>query len=181
MGAWAIATGRGGGRAARRRQAGRAVAANGPPRSGGRVPRGLLRRSIAAGLAALWAWAAAGESPAPLEPLSPETFLDIAEGRTLTFADASGALVGVERFLEDRRTVWMRADGTCAYGRVTVRGPEVCFDYDDDGPGEGPHCWWPLREGSDLLVRLADASREEVQRITEITDEPVACAAAPSV
>ena len=116
------------------------------------------------------------------ESLAPEEFLRLAEGRTLTFADAgTGALVGTERFLPHRRTVWARADGTYAYGTVTVRGPEICFEYDDDALGEGPHCWWPLREDGGLSVRVADAGLEEVQRITSITDEPVACAAAPSV
>ena len=116
------------------------------------------------------------------QSLTPEAFLGLVQGRTLTFADAdTGTLVGVERFLPGGRTVWTRADGTCAYGTITVEGPELCFRYDDDGPGEGPHCWWPLREGLRLYVRLADAERNEVQRVTEITDEPLSCEALPSV
>lgn len=114
------------------------------------------------------------------QSLTPEAFLDLADGRTLTFVDGeTDALVGVEQFLGRDRTVWARADGTCAFGLVTVRGPEVCFEYDDDGPDEGPHCWWPLREGFRLYVRLADAERESRQRIAAITDEPVACAGNP--
>ena len=95
--------------------------------------------------------------------------------------DDTGQLVGIEHFLSTRRTVWTRPDGTCAYGTVSVRGPEVCFVYDDEGPERGPHCWWPLREGLRLYVRLADAERSETQRISEITEEPLSCDAVPSV
>ena len=141
------------------------------------TPLPAVRSLAALALGALLATGAPAQ-----ETLAPEAFLDLAQGRTLTFADAgTGALVGTEQFLSRRRTVWARADGTCAHGTVTIRGPEVCFEYDDDAPGEGPHCWWPLREEGGLAVRVADAALDEVQRIVAITDEPVACAAVPSV
>ena len=143
------------------------------------------RATTSPGRAAALLVALAAPPAAAQQSVAPEAFLDLAQGRTLTFSDAEdGALVGEEHFLPGRRTVWVRADGTCALGRVTVRGPELCFEYDDDAPGEGPHCWWPLREGSALYVRLADARRDARQRITAITaitDEPLACAAVPSV
>ena len=133
-------------------------------------------------LLAMLAAAALAAPASAQQSLSPEAFLDIARGRTLTFTDAeTGLLVGVEQFLPGRRTVWARADGTCAYGTVSVRGPELCFVYDDDPAGRGPHCWWPLREGLRLFVRLADAERSQLQEVTEIGDEPLSCAAVPSV
>lgn len=114
------------------------------------------------------------------EGLAPDRFLDLAEGRTLTFVDAmSGALVGRERFLPGGRTIYVRADGTCAHGAVTVRGPELCFDYDDEPPGTPSHCWWPIREDSGLSVRLADSGVPGAQDVTAVTDEPLACEGTP--
>lgn len=144
-----------------------------------RAPRPALAPAtalLATLMAALAAPAGAQES------LTPEAFLRLAEGKTLAFTDAGdGALVGIERFLPHRRTVWIRADGGCAHGTVTVEGPEVCFVYDDDAPGEGPHCWWPLREGAGVFVRIADAAFDEVQKVSEIADEPLSCEAEPAV
>lgn len=139
------------------------------------------RRLAASLLAAALLAASPFAAPASAQQsLTPEAFLGLAEGRTLTFVDAgSGGLVGIEQFLGRDRTVWARADGTCARGTVTVRGAEVCFAYDDDEPGEGPHCWWPLREGLQLFVRLADAERDSRQRVAAITDEPVICSDEP--
>ena len=132
-------------------------------------------------LALLLAGALAAPAAAQ-ESVSPEAFLALAQGKTLTFVDVdTGLVVGIEHFLSARRTVWTRPDGTCAYGTVSVRGPEVCFVYDDDPVDRGPHCWWPLREGLDLYVRLADAEIEQTQQITEIDDEPLSCDAVPSV
>ncbi len=150
------------------------------PRPLAAPPTAALAALPTAAFAALLTAALAAPALAQ-QSLTPEAFLEIARGKTLTFADAdTGLLVGVERFLPGRRTIWTRADGTCAYGTVSIRGPELCFVY-DDGPGRGPHCWWPLREGTSLYVRLADAERSETQRITEIGDEPLSCAAVPSV
>ena len=138
-------------------------------------------RALAATLLLALAAALTAAPARAQQSMTPEAFLSIAEGKTLTFRNAlTGDLVGVEQFLSASRSVWARADGTCAYGTVTVEGPEVCFTYDDDAADEGPHCWWPLREGLRLYVRLADATRDETQEVTAISQEPVACTAAPS-
>lgn len=134
------------------------------------IPRPLL----AAALLALAAPAGGQET------LAPEDFLGLARGKTLTYVDpGDGRLIGVEHFLPGGRTVWLRADGRCAHGTVTVEGPEICYRYDDQEAGAAPHCWWPLREEGRLYVQVADAAREERQRITAITDEPLSCEAAP--
>ena len=131
-------------------------------------------------LAAALLGLAAGSAGAQ-QSLAPEDFLALARGKTLTYVDPdTGALIGFEHFLPGGRTVWARADGRCAHGTISVEGPEICYRYDDAAPGEGPHCWWPLREEGRLYVRLADAAREERQRITAITEEPMSCEAVPT-
>ena len=130
-------------------------------------------------LAAALAIAAALPAAAQ-ETLTPEAFLDRADGRTLTFVSTPGGrLVGVEQFLSRSRSVYARADGSCAFGQVTVEGPEICFRYDDD-PGRA-HCWWPFSQDGELHVRFADAGSDEVQRVARIGDGPVQCTNAPAV
>lgn len=115
------------------------------------------------------------------QSLTPEDFLGLTRGKTLTYVDpATGELIGFEHFLPGGRTVWTRADGRCTHGTISVEGSEICYSYEDDDDGEGPHCWWPLREDGRLYVRLADAAREERQRITSITEEPLSCEAVPT-
>ncbi|MEL7165566.1 MAG: hypothetical protein AAGL96_08830 [Pseudomonadota bacterium] len=107
------------------------------------------------------------------DQITAEEFLDRLEGRTATFVDFdSGNLVGVEEFLRRDRTVWARANGTCAYGVVYIDEGAVCFDYDDDPPGV-THCWWPfVRE--DAMYVLSRSSGQ-IQRISEIDDDGVSC------
>lgn len=120
--------------------------------------------------------------PAPLaaqQLLSPDEFLDIAEGRTLTFRDATtGQLVGIEQFISRTESKWSRADGTCVNGDVTVQGAAICFDYPDD---IRTHCWWPIQDTDGLFVRFADLSSSSIQQVTEVTDDPVICEDVPSV
>ena len=124
--------------------------------------------------------APAAQPAAAQEMLTPDQFLDRANGRTLTFVDApSGVLVGVEQFLSRSRSVYARADGTCAYGTVTVEGPELCFRYDDD-PGR-LHCWWPFEAEGTMHVRLAEPDTGEVQRVDGVSDNPVMCRPQPNV
>ena len=133
-----------------------------------------MTRLALAALLALVAPAAAQES------MTPETFLDRAAGRTLTFVSTpEGQLVGTEQFLSRSSSVYARADGTCAYGQVTVEGPELCFRYEDD-PGRA-HCWWPFALDGELHVRIADTASDEVQRVARIADGPVSCTGAPAV
>ncbi len=118
----------------------------------------------------------AGPAAAQEMPLTPDSFLDRVAGRTITFRmQGSDELVGVERFIDRERSVWTRSDGSCALGDVTVREPELCFDYDDD-PAVS-HCWLPFEEGGDLFVRSTGTA--EVQRIARIETRRLECAGEP--
>ncbi|MGR3540181.1 MAG: hypothetical protein ACU0BS_01955 [Hasllibacter sp.] len=132
---------------------------------------------VAAPAAALLAAALAAAPAAAQRIITPDAFLDAAEGRTLTFVlDDTDALVGTERFLSRTRSVWARADGTCSYGDLTVEGAALCFVYEDSA--QSKWCWWPIRRGDDLLVRSTDADHQ-TQRVAAITRDPVGCEGEP--
>ncbi|APE42998.1 hypothetical protein BOO69_05865 [Sulfitobacter alexandrii] len=103
--------------------------------------------------------------------LSPEEFMDHAAGRTLTFESlGTGRLVGIEEFLSRQRTVWARSDGSCTYGEVTLTDSQVCFRYEDQWGVN--HCWTPYEVDGTIIVVSPGGSR---QRVSRITDQPVAC------
>ena len=111
------------------------------------------------------------------EQLTPDGFLDLAHGRTLSFANIkSGNLVGVEQFLRRDLSVWADETGRCTYGRIEQRGPLLCFLY-EDAPDPG-NCWIPFIDEGTLLV-LSERTRE-VQRISDISEKPVICEGAPT-
>ena len=129
----------------------------------------IWRRAI------LLCWSAA--AAAAQTPITPEAFLDKMTGRTVTMEMAgTGALVGVERYLDRTRTIWTRPDGTCAFGTVTTPGAKVCFRYDDD-PADTLYCWLPFREGATLHVRSLITG--EIQRVGRIGVEPLGCEGEP--
>ncbi|GGX54753.1 hypothetical protein GCM10007385_23840 [Tateyamaria omphalii] len=110
--------------------------------------------------------------------LTPEQFLDLVADRTASFATFPDRQpVGIEQFLSRDRTVWARANGTCAFGLVTAENGQVCFDYDDDPPGV-THCWVPFLRDARLFVASTD-DLGEVQEVVDISDDPVACTQAP--
>ena len=107
--------------------------------------------------------------------ITPEQFVGQAAGRTLTFRNYStGNLVGVEQFLGPDRSVWARQDGTCTYGQINLREGTVCFTY-EDSPDE-THCWQPYVHNGDMLVI---SNSGDIQRVSDITDEPVICRDVP--
>lgn len=111
------------------------------------------------------------------DQLSPDGFLDLATGRTLSFSNMqTGNLVGVEQFLRRDLSVWADETGRCTYGRIEKRGPLLCFLY-EDAP-DPDNCWLPFIDDGTLLV-MASRSRE-VQRITDISEKPVICDGAPT-
>ncbi len=111
------------------------------------------------------------------EQLTPDGFLDLAHGRTLSFTNIqSGNLVGVEQFLRRDLSVWADETGRCTYGRIEQRGPLLCFLY-EDAPDPG-NCWIPFIDEGTLLV-LSERTRE-VQRISDISEKPVICEGAPT-
>ncbi|WP_308917044.1 hypothetical protein [Jannaschia sp. LMIT008] len=128
-------------------------------------------RKVAALIALLAAPAAAQETP-----VSPAEFLNLAAGNTLTFVMAgSGDLVGIERFLSRERSIWTRADGTCAYGEITTDDAQVCFLYDDDPLRL--HCWLPFEADGSTFVR--STANAEVQRIAEVGQSLLGCEGEP--
>lgn len=131
----------------------------------------MIRASLMQALACLLCLVA----PAAVaqDRLTAEEFLDRLEGRTATFIDFnSRELVGVEEFLRRDRSVWARANGTCAYGIVYIEVDQVCFIYDDDPPGV-THCWFPFERDEKLFVLSASSS--QVQEVSQITTNGVSC------
>ncbi|MEX0366085.1 MAG: hypothetical protein AB3N22_08465 [Ruegeria sp.] len=107
--------------------------------------------------------------------ISPEDFLDAAEGKTLSFYEVrSGELVGVEQFLDRSRSVWKQVGEHCVYGRISTPGGRICFLYDND-PDRQPVCWWPFMQGDRLMVRLATFLDAEIQEVRSITSDPISC------
>ena len=129
-------------------------------------------RALAISLVAVLALPAAAQ-----DQLTPDEFLDLAHDRTLSFSNvSSGNLVGVEEFLRRDLSVWADETGRCTYGRIEKRGPLLCFLY-EDAP-DPDNCWIPFSDEGTLLV-LSERTRE-VQRISDISNEPVICKGAPS-
>lgn len=110
------------------------------------------------------------------EQMTPDAFLDLAMGRTLSFSGVlSGGLVGVEQFLRRDLSVWADETGRCTYGRIEINGPYLCFLY-EDAPDPN-NCWIPFMDEGTLLVLSQNTG--EVQRISDISDKPVVCEGAP--
>jgi hypothetical protein len=107
--------------------------------------------------------------------ITPEQFIDQAEGRTLTFLNfRTNNLVGVEEFITRDRTVWARDDGSCTYGRIELSETLICFHY-EDMPGQA-HCWMPYVHEGELLVI---STSRDIQRVSEVSDDPVVCTDVP--
>jgi len=118
-----------------------------------------------------------GVTAAAQDQITPDGFLDIAVGRTLSFTTLrSGNLVGVEQFLRRDLSVWADEFGRCTYGRIEQRGPLLCFLY-EDAP-DPKNCWLPFMDEGTLLV-MSESSRE-VQRVSDISEKPVVCEGAPT-
>lgn len=110
------------------------------------------------------------------EQITPDDFLDLATGRTLTFTEqTSGTVVGIEQFLRRDFTVWAQSNGQCSYGRIEVRGPLICFIY-ESFPNPN-NCWIPFQEDGTILVMSAES--RQVQRVSDVSDAPVQCHDAP--
>ncbi|MEM6303549.1 MAG: hypothetical protein AAF744_02455 [Pseudomonadota bacterium] len=110
------------------------------------------------------------------EQISPEAFLDQAVGNTLTFRSFdSGSVVGEEEFLRRDLSVWVQPNGRCTYGKIEIRGPRICFIYEDFPDPD--NCWLPFRYQDQIVVMAMGSG--ELQRVTEITDTPLSCEGAP--
>ena len=134
---------------------------------------------LRAALTGLLGLAAAGPATA-LEPLSPDGFLDIADGKLLTFYNYPGNfLVGVEEYLNRDLSVWRDTSGECVYGHITVDDGKLCFLYDGD-PDGFPICWWPFTEGDRIFVRVARFGEGEIQEVVSISEGTLSCPSAPT-
>lgn len=132
-------------------------------------------RAGACGAAALLV--AAGARAQEVEPISPEDFLALVEGRTIVVADPpTGMELARETFLGREATDYRLADGTCLQGIVTTPGSQVCFDY---GLVGGPSCWWFARVDGRLMARSAPLVPGVTVEIADVVDEPVSCGAPP--
>lgn len=115
------------------------------------------------------------------ERVSPEQFLDFAEGRTLTFDTfPDGHLVGVEEYLRRDLSVWRDRSDICVYGRVTVEDGQVCFLYDNDDDGV-PVCWIPFVSDERWFVLNTNGARREIQEITQVSEDGLDCPVKPGV
>lgn len=130
----------------------------------------MLKHAMAAALV-LGAWSGALIAQ---DQVSPEVFLDQAVGNTLTFRSfQSGNLVGDEQFLRRDLSVWADAEGRCTYGTIEIRGPQLCFLYDD--MPDPDNCWLIFIHDGEFLV-MSDL---EVQRISRIDEYDLSCEDAP--
>lgn len=105
------------------------------------------------------------------EPLSARDFLNRVEGLTAWFTGAGG-LAGIEHFHGDDTTTWIRADGSCSQGVITLRDEQVCFTYRDRP--DDTYCWYPFVDGDDLSVVNADRPGS-VQYITRTSRTRLSC------
>ncbi len=109
------------------------------------------------------------------EQVSPEVFLEAVVGQTLTFrAWQSDLLVGEEQFLRRDLSVWTDPTGRCTYGRLEIRGPRLCFHYEDDPDPD--NCWQIFRHEGEFLVM---ARSLEVQRVSALREAPLSCDGVP--
>ena len=110
------------------------------------------------------------------QQISPDAFLDLAFGQTLTFSDyESGVTVGVEHFLRRDLSVWAQQNGRCSYGKIEIRGPLMCFIYENFPNPE--NCWMPFQVDGDVLVMSAE--NRQIQRVTGVSKDPVLCEGVP--
>lgn len=113
--------------------------------------------------------------------VSPESFLDFAVGKTLTFeVFPNGNLVGFEEYLRRDLSVWRDRSDICVYGRVTVEDNLICFLYDNDREGV-PVCWATFRDNNRWFVMSTRDGESEIQEVTEASDEGLSCPVKPGV
>ena len=119
--------------------------------------------------------ALAAAAPGAAEPVTPEAFEAMSEGRTLHFF-RDGAPFGDEQFFTGRRSLWRFADGTCEPGRWAAEGEQICFVYDSD---PAPICWLFRSDGPRFLAELADESEAAgfTLELDRIVPEPLPCPA----
>jgi hypothetical protein len=111
-------------------------------------------------------------APALAEPsLTAEAFDALTQGRTMTWSEF-GQVYGVEQYLPDRQVRWTVLGDDCITGHWFVRGPEICFLYEDNPT---THCWDITLGGTGMLAHYSSKpSGTAPVEVTETT-EPMAC------
>jgi len=105
------------------------------------------------------------------QAITPQEFLDRMNGLTAWFS-AQNFLVGIEHFNGDGTSLWMRADGTCSIGAITVNEGQVCFTYEDNP--DQTYCWYPFVQGDTVTVESANVDGS-VQTITRTSRSRLSC------
>jgi hypothetical protein len=126
-------------------------------------------------LAAFWVGAAV---PAEAQGfVTPEQYLRDATGKTITYRRLEDdTLLGEEQYLGKGRTIWKPAGGLCDYGKVTIEGPAMCFEYDRR---RGQACWWPFRHQGRYMARSTNPAGGFVCRAEE-TNARIGCETSPT-
>lgn len=131
-------------------------------------------------LATLFALAFCVTAAKAQDRITPDEFLDIAVGKTLTFeVPGIGIEVGREEFIDRNTSLWVQPDGRCVIGHITVEGPALCFSYEDQP--ENKQCWWPFRSEGRLMVRFARLFDADTQEVTKISNTLLSCLDRPTV
>ncbi|MEM9725098.1 MAG: hypothetical protein AAF909_06530 [Pseudomonadota bacterium] len=114
----------------------------------------------------------------PLEPIAPtdaeRIYLDAAgfralfEGKTVHLS-SEGRHYGSEYYKSGDRSVWVATDQPCRPGVWYYETPNICFQYDDDGP----HCWRVFQRGEGLFAESTDGF---VLDIYAVDEKPISCA-----
>ncbi|WP_143534349.1 hypothetical protein [Roseovarius albus] len=132
----------------------------------------MLNRGLIAALFFFCAVPAAGAQ----DRISPDAFLDQVVGKTVTFIDrVSRQRTGVEQYLRRDQSVWADETGRCTYGQIEIRGPYLCFLYEDFP--EADNCWLPhILEGQLTVLSGKDW---QIQIASKYSDEPVVCEGVP--
>ena len=81
------------------------------------------------------------------QPMTAHEFEAYVDGRIISFGTPGNAGFGVEQYLDGRRVIWSRGDGTCTNGVWYESKGDICFRYDGDPE---PKCWAIYREGDGL-------------------------------
>jgi hypothetical protein len=123
------------------------------------IPLALLAMTLAASAAA--------------QPMSPQAFEAMSEGRTLHFT-LDGAPFGAEQYFSGRRSLWRFVDGTCETGVWWDEGERICFRYGEDAPAQ---CWHFRGAAGGLAAALVQDGRETgfVLDLSHVDRAPLPC------
>jgi hypothetical protein len=105
-------------------------------------------------------------------PMNAAEFDAYVTGRIVSFGVEDNAGFGVEQYLENRRVIWSRGDGTCTNGVWYESKGNICFRYDGDPE---PKCWAIYRDGDGMRAVYATRPNTTVIFETEDYSVPLIC------